>query len=231
MIGRLMIALAATVLAIGAAPARAPRMDMLHLVDLTPAFDSFWTETQGMDDQHRLVAFRARFDALIPGFYTDGSRVGLTREAYDGYMARALQTYPELRPQFLEVSRRFAALFGPARASFEAQLGPFRTAHKIYLLHSLGEMDGGQRQVSEGIVLVFGADMIARLHLGHDIRPFFHHELFHVLHGETFTGCGDGLWCNLWREGLAVYVAQRLNPRASDAELLLTIPEPIRPAV
>src|SRR6185436_496403 len=32
-------------------------------------------------------------------------------------------------------------------------------------------------------------------------------------------------------EGLAVYVAASLNPKATDEELLLTVPEPLRPAV
>jgi len=42
------------------------------------------------------------------------------------------------------VCRRFAALFGPARSSFEAQFWPFRRPQKVYLLHSLGEMDGAR---------------------------------------------------------------------------------------
>jgi hypothetical protein len=72
--------------------------------------------------------------------------------------------------------------------------------------------------------------MVARLHMAHDIRPFFHHELFHLYHQRSFPGCEE-VWCSLWTEGLATYVARDLNPRATDEELLLTLPEPIRPAV
>ena len=60
--------------------------------------------------------------------------------------------------------------------------------------------------------------------------PFFHHELFHLLHHRTFKGC-EQLWCNLWTEGLAVYVASRLNPSADDRALLLNSPVPLRPLV
>jgi hypothetical protein len=35
----------------------------------------------------------------------------------------------------------------------------------------------------------------------------------------------------MWMEGLAVLAAQRLNPQATDAELLLSSPRPIRPEV
>lgn len=77
---------------------------------------------------------------------------------------------------------------------------------------------------------MFGADMIARLHAGRDVQPFFHHELFHLYHSRSFADC-PAVWCNLWSEGLATYVAHRLNPEASDHELLLTLPEPIREPV
>ena len=101
----------------------------------------------------------------------------------------------------------------------------------IYLVHSLGEFDGGTRDLPGGSRLLFGADVIAKIHTGdHAIQPFFHHELFHILHHRRFAGC-DQVWCNLWSEGLAVYVASELNPGASDEALLLTLPEPIRPAV
>lgn len=100
----------------------------------------------------------------------------------------------------------------------------------IYLVYSFGEFDGGTRQLSGKNVLLFGADVIARLHMSHDIRPFFHHELFHLYHARYFPEC-EAVLCGLWAEGLATYVAAQLNPNATDAELLLTQPEPLRAAV
>jgi hypothetical protein len=91
-------------------------------------------------------------------------------------------------------------------------------------------MDGGTRIVNGQRYLVFGADVIARLHApGHE-RPFFHHELFHVYNAQFFSEC-ELVRCALWMEGLAVYVSEQLNPGASDADLLLTSPRPIRPVV
>jgi hypothetical protein len=100
----------------------------------------------------------------------------------------------------------------------------------VYLVNSLGEFDGGTREVGGRTVLMFGADVIARIHMDHDIQPFFHHELFHLYHHRYFPEC-EPIWCGLWAEGLATYAARTLNPKASDAELLLTTPEPLRAAV
>jgi hypothetical protein len=100
----------------------------------------------------------------------------------------------------------------------------------IYLVDSFGEFDGGTRDLPEGNRLLFGADMIDELYKGKPIKPFIEHELFHLMHHRTFPEC-DPVWCNLWEEGLATYVASTLNPGASDQALGLTIPEPLRPAV
>jgi len=72
--------------------------------------------------------------------------------------------------------------------------------------------------------------VIARIHGDGTIGPFLDHELFHVYHQRYFPDC-DALWCSLWQEGLAVYVAAKLNSGATDEQLLLTQPRPIRPAV
>ena len=160
------------------------------------------------------------------GFY-DRSR---SPERFTGRLLNALADYPFKRDAILAVSRDFERQFGPARETFEARFGPVTSEQPIYLVHSLGEMDGGTRTFGGKTALMFGADMIAKIHAGHDSRPFFHHELFHLWHGARFHDC-EPVWCSLWTEGLATYVAHQLNPGADDAALLLTVPAPIRPPV
>ena len=211
--------------------AAAPESDTIRLVDLTGEFDAFWERSQGLPPPERATALRTGFAALIPGFY-DPARFNLPDAAiYDIRIGALLQDYPARRDGVREVSRRFADLFAPARQSFEAAFGPFTRPQTIYLVYSFGEMDGGTRALPGGVFLIFGADMIARLHLGHRIQPFFHHELFHLRHAEYFADCGERVWCDLWQEGLATHVAASLNPGATDAELLLEVPEPIRAPV
>jgi hypothetical protein len=221
--------LLAWALLLACVPAQAGAASGLAMVDLTDDFDAFWRQTQSLDTPARVQAFYAEMEQRLPGFFR-ASRVGVEQARYDRHIADGLAAYPRQRDGIMAVSRRFAALFEPARVSFERAFGPLRMAQPVYLIHSLGEMDGGTRSLPGGTTLIFGADVIARLHLAHDIQPFFHHELFHVHHLARFGECQQ-IWCSLWIEGLATYVAKRLNPRATDAELLLEVPAPIRPAV
>lgn len=212
------------------ATAREQAAERLKLIDLTGEVDKAWENTASLPDAERVAAFKAHFAPILPGFYSH-ERFGLPAPGpYDERLLAGLKGYPLDRAGVEEVSRRFAAMLAPAKASFEHEFGPMRGYKPIYLVDSFGEFDGGTRTLPGGSFLMFGAEMVARLHLDHDIRPFFHHELFHLYHARTFREC-EQLWCGLWSEGLAVYVAARLNPAATDAELLLTEPQPLRAAV
>ena len=199
----------------------------LELVDLVDDFAAFQAGSEDQADTARVAAFKAFFASRLPGFY---SNERVTYPGYDEAILKALKSWPEQRAAIERVRDRFAVALAPAQASFEAEFGPMTGYPPILLVHSLGEFDGGTRDLPGGNRLMFGADVIARVHGERDIRPFFHHELFHLLHGRSFDAC-DAIWCSLWSEGLATYVASRLNPGATDDQLLLTQPVPLRAAV
>lgn len=214
---------------IAAAPP--PRTTGLQLVDTTGDFDRIWTATRDIPDDLRAGAFEAAFAKVLPGFYSaDRVKDFMTPEKYRAFVFKGLKAYPDRKAGIQRVSRQFSGLIGPAQASFEKAFGPMRGYPPVYLVVSFGEFDGGTRDLPEGTRLMFGADMIDRLHSNSPIQPFFHHELFHLLHRRTFAEC-EIVWCGLWTEGLATYVASRLNPGASDESLLLTEPKPLRDAV
>lgn len=75
--------------------------------------------------------------------------------------------------------------------------------------------------------MFFGADMIAEYHADNSMEPFLDHELFHLEHAHAFPGC-EPFWCLLWQEGLAVDAAAAMSPGATDRQLLLDMPAPIR---
>ena len=203
----------------------------LQFVDLTDDFDRIWNATKDLPDDKRVDAFEAAFAKVLPGFYA-AERVKdfQTPEQHRATVLRGLRSYPEHRDGILRVSRDFASLVAPAQKQFESVFGPMRGYPPIYLVNSFGEFDGGTRDLPEGNRLMFGADMIDRLYKDKPIKPFVEHELFHLMHHRTFPEC-EPVWCNLWEEGLATYVASKLNPGASDEAIGLTMPSPLRPAV
>ena len=215
-----------------AAPAAAaPATDQrIRLVDLTPDFAGAWEKTRDLPDAERVLAFEADFAKALPGFYDPMRGPPERAERFQATVLRGLKRFPDERAGIEDVSRRFGTMFAPALTSFEARFGPMSGYPPVYLVDSLGEFDGGTRELPEGVRLMFGADVIAKIHAKHDIRPFFHHELFHLYHHRFFPEC-ETVWCGFWVEGLAVYVAAELNRGATDEDLLLTLPEPIRPAV
>jgi hypothetical protein len=211
-----------------AAPAIAQAQPVPAFTSYTDAFDRFVTETATMAPDARVKLFRERFNALVPGFYEP--RFGATEEKYNTSVAKALANYPATRDKFLAAARDFSAAYATGTARFRKFFPDYAPTMPIYLLHSLGEMDGGTRELRGKTVAVFGADVIARIHDTATIGPFLDHELFHFYHASYFPDC-EALWCSLWQEGLAVYVASKMNPGADDRALLLATPRPIRPEV
>ena len=217
---------AAVGLIVSALPVPALAAEELRVVDLTGKFDQFAMSTAAMPDDQRIVAFEQQIGPIANGFYERDRRP----DGYDFRVLTQLKTYPERRAETLAVSRRFNSMFVPARHRFEAAFGPVRSRQPIFLIDSLGELDGGTRDLNGKYTMLFGADVIAEFHSGKNLDAFFYHELFHLYHEPALAGCMV-LWCSLWAEGLATYASSRLAPSATDDELVLNVPKPIRPAV
>jgi len=201
------------------------------LVDLTGAYTAFYDRTQGMDARARVEALKAEFAPVFPGFY-DPERVRefAAPERYDVMIARSFGEFAELRPRYERTAAAFASMLAPARDDFARHFPDLAPIGDVHLVHSVGEMDGGLRTIGGRRYFVFGADVMAKLYAPGDERPFFQHELFHVYHRQFLGECRP-VWCALWAEGLAVYASEQLNPGATDAQMGLTVPRPIRPEV
>jgi hypothetical protein len=193
----------------------------------TAAFTAFVDETAAMPEAERVRLFRTRFNALFPGFYQPNGR---TEAQYDASVAAALNAFPAIREKYTAASDAFAQAFTTGQTRFRKTFPDYKLNMPVYLVHSLSQMDGGSRTINGRNVMIFGADMIAKIHDETTIAPFLDHELFHLYHATWFPDC-DALWCSLWQEGMAVYVASRMNPGASERQLLLDIPEPLPAAV
>ncbi len=226
-VARAVVACLSTMLCACATVAETPDTSRLGFTDLTGQFAAAY-ETAPQDNAARLEALGGAFADDLPGFY-DPARFGEDADAYRRMAGRFLAAYPARRGEIAEVAQRFGAMFDPAVADFERRVGPLPTDTPVALVVSMGEFDGATRTLGGREYLLFGADMIAETH-GGEARAFVQHELFHIYHGPRMGQC-EPFYCSLWTEGLAVYAAKTLNPDATDAQLLLTLPEPIRPEV
>ncbi len=218
---------AALILGVSAAPTGqgAPKPAFTSLAD---DFTAFYDRTAQMPEAERVAAFRTRFNALLPGFYEP--RYGRTSAEYDRTVARALTAFPDIRARYGKVEDEFPQVYAAGTAHFRATFPDFRADIPVYLLHSLGEMDGGTRTIRKRNVMIFGADVIARLHDDESIGPFFDHELFHIYHARFHIDCLQ-IRCSLWQEGLATYAASVMNKTGDPHMLMLDTPEPIGPEV
>lgn len=206
--------------------AEPPATPPYRLIDLSDDYTAFYDRTEGMTPEARLMAFKADIIPLFPEFYGRQRFSRLTDAQFDQRIAQEIERFPQYRETYAYKATQFETLLAPAYASFQRAFPNVQPVGDIYLLNSLGEMDGGTRTFNGRPYVIFGADVLARSHPYDDEAPFFHHELFHTYHDDYFSDCGS-VWCSLWIEGLATYVAKTLNPAASDAQLLLTVPEPI----
>lgn len=195
-----------------------------HYVDLATPFEQTALETAGQAEGARIAAVRSRIDAMLPGLYPKGTGT-------DKRIGAALHRFSLEREDYDHVVADFPIALNGAIARFQRVFHGFASPLPIYLYHSLGQRDGGSDYLQPGKrhVMLFGADMIAKYHNDDSLEPFLIHELFHLEHARHFADC-DPLWCTLWQEGLAVQATATLVPQATDHQLLLDIPAPIRAA-
>ncbi|MEH3099743.1 hypothetical protein [Sphingomonas adhaesiva] len=191
-------------------------------VDLATPFETTVTETVGQTEAMRIATIRARMNALLPGIYPDGAGT-------DKRIASAVRQFPADRPGYDRVIAAFPMALNGAIGRFRQVFPDFAAPLPIYLYHSLGQRDGGSDylQLGKRHVMLFGADMIAKYHSDDSFEPFLIHEIFHLEHARHFADC-DQLWCTVWQEGLAVNATATMMPHATDHQLLLDIPTPVR---
>jgi hypothetical protein len=196
--------------------------------DLSQAFVEFYDRTEGLDDAARVAAFKDEVAVLYLGFYSARGR--RTDAQHDQLILANIERFPEIREKYMAAQQAFPAAYARAIAHFR-QFFPDSTASvPTYFLHSLGEMDGGTREIDGTAVMIFGADGIAQYHTPETLGPFFDHELFHVEHGRYFPEC-EPVWCSLWIEGLATAAAEQMNPGIDPRALMLETPRPIASTV
>ncbi len=191
------------------------------LRNIAPDFATAFDATAQLPMPERVAAMKKSMQALYPEFYGR-----FTPEEQDRRMQAAIEGFPAIRASYMDKAEEFGGAMRQHMATFNKYFPRFRNEVPTALVHSLGEMNGGTRGLGPNGEqhLVFGADVLARLDPDGNAAPLFHHELFHVLHRQSFACEENAMWSNLWKEGLAVYVSDVMNPGANAKELLLDYP-------
>ena len=200
-----------------------PQALPMQVHDLATPFVQVWDRNAGKTDADFVQDFKASLGSRFPAFYDAKRFEGWRTPAqHDAEIAKARAEFPAMRAAYLKKVTRFSQDLPGHIASFRMAFPDYPAKTDIWFLHSLGEMDGGTRTFDGKTYFIFGADAMVKYHGDGDEAAFFHHELFHDYHD---TGCkSEPVWTSLWGEGLATYVAKRMNPSANNSELLLDIP-------
>ena len=193
--------------------------------DYASAIATFAGTTTAEPSPQRIANFHATCDALLPGFYKRATPAA--QPALDVQIAATLTMFPQNRGAFTRTTASFGPAFTAAQDRFRQTFPDYTLTMPVYLIQSFGKIDGGTRMIGGKPAMLFGADVIAKIHDETTIGPFLDHELFHIYHARFFPDCA-AIWCSLWQEGLAVHVAARMNPGANDRQLEFTEPRPIR---
>jgi hypothetical protein len=190
------------------------------------AFADFWDANHDQPPAAQVAAFKTTVAPTFPAFYkAERFKSFLTPAQYDERIVTAVRDFPAIRTTYVQKAQQFGVQLPGYMASFKATFPDFVAPDDIYVVHSLGEMDGGIRPIDGKDTLIFGIDRMVQLRGDDDQSAFFHHELFHHYHLPRVAECGtNSVWSSLWVEGLATYVSKVLNPQANEKELLLTVP-------
>lgn len=169
------------------------------------AFAEFWDANHDQPPAAQVATFKTTVAPTFPAFYkAERFQSFLTPAQYDERIATAIQQFPTIRTAYVRKAQQFGAQLPGYMASFKATFPDFEPPEDIYVVHSLGEMDGGTRPIDGKDILIFGIDRMALEHGDGNESAFFDHELFHHYHLPRVAECGThSVWSSLWVEGLA----------------------------
>jgi hypothetical protein len=198
-----------------------------------PAYYDFVVRTAALSPEQKGAAFVMEIMPAHRSFYDEelyADSEKLRKSATAFFDPAKPKTFPGFAPLTSEKLRKVSEVIEPsfheAEAIFDRTFPDFRCDPEILFGVSLVKFDGNVYQDKTGqLRLRFGIDMIAILHDPEDMPAFFDHELFHLYHNQVTRARApaegvDFVWWDLWKEGLAVYVSQRLHPGLSPQEVL-----------
>lgn len=194
--------------------------------NFAPAFIEFWDKVESKSLDEQLAALKKDFFPNFPQFYEykieKWKKIGKNP---DEVLKKQLAEFPKIKDEFVKKTNEITNNLDSTLESFVTAVPGLDRNFDVYITHSFGDMDGGTRKIGDKTYFIFGIEGMVKYHKGFTSEiPFFHHELFHIYHGQYLPE-DHIIWLSLWAEGLATYASEKLNPKASQKDLMLDLPE------
>jgi len=214
-----MALLSSTWLAILPASPSTPVTFTVH--DFTPDFWRFWEAAKGRPVERQMQLWQQLYVSRHQSVFDDLAEPCKAQWNPAWTRTNYLPALPKLVPRIRALVGDLSRQLHEANDRFLESFPDMRWSGDIYVMAS-GYCFTGRSQIIDGRgALLFGVDGMAALGQK-DLIPGMQHELFHRYHRDFFQfegSSGYPLWTTLWAEGMATYVAEMLNPAASDIDL------------
>lgn len=204
----------------------------IPVVNTTSSFWKFWEVAKGKSDQEKAQLFFKLVVNAHPELYAAGV---IGSQALSGkqdnkdendtvikYLAKVEPYVPRMQKISNEISRDFQTY----AKDFTLTFPKYSPNTKTYFMVSLFGFDGATRTINKQTALLFGIDGIAAFHKEEEsLKVFFDHEIFHQYHDQIAPELADDdapIWAQLWEEGLATYISQKMNEGSSETQVLMS---------
>lgn len=210
--------------------------DVCRYENLMPEFFAFRARTKDLAPEARAGKFVTDFAARHPEYYGDKDDFHSPDDVRKASLKLLDPAQPETFPGFAPLTdERLRAVantvdrdFTAGQQQFLKTFPDFACQDDVAFGPSFLRFDGHEYRDDQGHGhMLFGVDAIASLHGPEDMPSFYAHEIFHIYHRQVIGAAApdDSLtWWEMWEEGLATYVSQRLNPKL-DAQHVLWLPK------
>lgn len=166
--------------------------------NFAPDFLTYWDSVKDKSSQEKLAAFKRQVIPPYKCFYKFKFEKWKKKgQNPDEEIMKEILAFPKIEDRFRKTTAAITGDIDRNLRTFMSRFPDMRGDFKIYILHSLGEMDGGSRNFDDEFKLIFGVDGMAKYHNGKTEVPFFHHELFHVYHEQKGFNTPN-IYTSLW---------------------------------
>jgi hypothetical protein len=203
-------------------PALAAPTATFTIHDFMPDFWKFWQTAESQPVERQAELWQSLYVSKYQPVFDD--LAGPCKDQYDPAWAKAhyFPNLPKIVPAMRDATNNLPDKLAAAQANFLGMFPDMQWAGDIYVMASGYCFTGRAQSIQGRGAILLGMDAAVALGLK-DLTPTMAHELFHRYHRPHFDFEGSSnypLWTLLWAEGMAQYVAEELNPGASDADLV-----------